>query len=65
VRALDGVVDARTPAIQQLGGETARIEIEKLTALVRSAIARGLSEDDLGEVLAKVTHLGQDLSQAS
>ena len=65
VRALDGVVDARTPAIQQLGGDTAQIEIEKLTALVRSAIARGLSEDDLGEVLAKVTHLGQDLSQAS
>jgi hypothetical protein len=65
VRALDGVVDARAPAIQQLGGDTARIEIEKLTALVRSAIARGLGEDDLGEVLAKVTHLGQGLSQAS
>lgn len=66
VRALDGVVDTRWPAIQQLGAAdagAARVEIEKLSALLRTSTERGLTSEELGDTFAKVTHLGQTLSQ--
>jgi hypothetical protein len=66
VRALDGVVDTRWPAIQQLGAAdagAAQVEIEKLSALLRTSTERGLTSEELGDTFAKVTHLGQTLSQ--
>jgi hypothetical protein len=68
VRALDGVVDTRWPAIQQLGAEdagAAHAEIEKLSALLRISTERGLSSDDLGDAFAKVSQLEQTLSSAT
>jgi hypothetical protein len=67
VRALDGLIDAKWPAIQMLATEdvpAAQGEVERLLALLRSSNERGLSRDDLGEAFAKVLHLGQTLSQA-
>jgi hypothetical protein len=67
VRALDGLVDTKWPAIQTLAAEdvaAAQVEVEKLSALLRSSTERGINQDDLGEAFAKVLHLGQTLSQA-
>jgi hypothetical protein len=67
VRALDGLVDVRGPAIQKLGAEdvgAAQVQVEKLWALLRSATERGIDQDDLSDAFAKVTHLGETLSQA-
>ncbi len=66
VRALDGLVDTRWPAIQKLGAEdvgAAQVQVEKLWALLRSSTERGIDQDDLSDAFAKVTHLGQTLSQ--
>jgi len=66
VRALDGVVDTRWPAIQQLAAEdldAARAEMEKLSALLRNATQRGLGAEELGDAFAKVTQLEQALSR--
>ena len=67
VRALDGLIDTKWPAIQTLATEdvaAAQVEVEKLSALLRSSTERGISQDDLGEAFAKVLRLGQTLSQA-
>jgi len=61
VRALDGLVETRAPAIQQLAAEdasAARHEIAKLSALLRAATERGLTTEELGEAFAKVAALG-------
>jgi hypothetical protein len=61
VRALDGLVETRAPAIQQLAAEdasAARHEIAKLSALLRAATERGLTTEELGETFAKVAALG-------
>jgi hypothetical protein len=64
VRALDGYVDAKWPALQKLGNENparAQAEVEKLWAMLRDSIDRGINQDDLSDALAKVMHLGQTL----
>jgi hypothetical protein len=66
VRAVEGIVETRWPAIQQLVVEDtarAQAQLEKLSAVLRSATQRGLSPDDLGDAFARVAHLEQVLSQ--
>jgi hypothetical protein len=61
VRALEGVVDTRGPAIQRLAVEdpsAAKEEIARLSELLRSASDRGLTAEHLGEAFAKVAQLG-------
>ncbi len=67
VRAVEGVVETRWPAIQQLVVEdahAAHAELEKLSALLRNATQRGLSRDDLADGFARVEHLEQVLVKA-
>jgi hypothetical protein len=64
VRALEGAVEARWAAIEQFGVTdrgALRSELEKLSAALHGAAARGLSEEDLAGVFAKVAHLEQSL----
>ena len=68
IRAVEGVVETRWPAIQQLVVEdatAAHAELEKLSAILRSATQRGLSPDDLGDAFARVTRLEQTLSHSA
>lgn len=61
VRAVEGVVDTRGPAIQRLAVEdpsAAKEEIARLSELLRSASDRGLTAEHLGEAFAKVAQLG-------
>jgi hypothetical protein len=64
VRALEGAVDTRWAAIEQFGvtdGSALRSELEKLSAALHSATQRGLTQEDLAGVFAKVAHLEQSL----
>jgi tetratricopeptide (TPR) repeat protein len=68
IRALGGLVETRWPAIQQLVVEDAagaRAELEKLSAVLRSATQRGLSQDDLGDAFERIAHLEQVLSHSA
>lgn len=68
IRALGGLVEARWPAIQQLVVEDvagARAELEKLSAVLRGATQRGLSQDDLGDAFERIVHLEQVLSHSA
>jgi hypothetical protein len=59
VRALDGVVDTRGAAIARLGRNDAQTEIRQLAAMVNGAREHGLGDDDLADVLAKLSELEQ------
>jgi len=66
-RALESVVDTTSRTIQNVGVADirgAQAEIEKLTALLQSAAEHGLTPDELGDAVAKLTQLEQSLSEA-
>jgi hypothetical protein len=68
VRALNGLVDEKSPAIEKLAAEdpaAAQIEIEKLWALLRGSAEHGIGQDDIAEAHAKLMHLGQSRPRAT
>jgi hypothetical protein len=68
VRALEGVVDARCAAIQQLAFTDARgaqAELEQLSAFLRASADHGLGDEDLADASAKVAQLEQALAPTS
>jgi len=67
IRALDAIVDARSPLIQRLTDEGDRdgalVTCDKLWAFLRTAMERGIGKDELGPALEKTQQLFERLGK--
>src|ERR1043166_7358694 len=67
IRALDAIVDARSPLIQRLTDEGDRdgalVTCDKLWAFLRTAMERGIGKDELGPALEKTQQLFERLGE--
>lgn len=68
-RALEGVADARARGIAQLAKDgdraAAGVEVERLKALLRESLERGLSQRDLSAALSRARRVVEWLEQGS
>jgi len=67
IRALDAIVDARSPLIQRLTDEGDRdgalVTCDKLWVFLRTAMERGIGKDELGPALEKTQQLFERLGK--
>ncbi len=67
LRALEGIVDARSPLIQRLTEDGDRagalLLCDKLWAVLRTALERGIGKDELGSALGRTQQLFERLGQ--
>jgi len=66
VGAMESLVDEKSRALSARGADgIPGVEIDKLDAVLRSAVDRGVGEDELGDAFAKLLALRQALARAA